>query len=280
MLIFVAGAPLAVVLGASEITEEYVYNIPGFIMHQSGKEGHGGVIRSLHIDISEEFNHIVLDRYSNVPDNSLLPWRCHFKFCISHVGRTSKSTVTELFDGMGAGCDLQQGMPNATRLCTTTYQWINLNLQTRRPDQWDDDQVVLARRLNLPTKYTGGGVVTQPRTVPEVAFTYSKEITSKYIDTNGHINYAVYFFGIMDGILKAQELGLLRAFKGVDVRQSHLREVSILYDGEAMEGDTINISVWNAEQDDKEVDAKITKGSNMLTFAMFRFGKLTWKPKL
>ena len=182
--------------------------------------------------------------------------------------------VAKIYDG-----EMESEKVEPESLCTITSQWVNFDLQLRRPHPWDKDLISYARQLGLPTKSVEP-LRFQPGPVPNGAFSYCKTVTAEHIDSLGHMNNAVYFAVIMEGIIKAQEKKQLRELVDVDIQASHIQDIKILFENEALEGDIITIFIWNMQDNIQQLYATVTKDKNTLTYAMLTFGSLRFKPKL
>lgn len=264
---FHTGPPLCVSCSLNEITDDVVYEYPGYNIHGSPGENQGNVARSIHLKLTEEFNNFVFEQIHSMDENLYLKWKFSYEHAIQHLGRSSKSTHVKLMNGWFS--DHPQQLP-VLPMGSLTCHWVKIDLKERKPSPWSNVWQTLAREINLPVSFPGSLPSVESPTPITAPYAFSMVIPEDSIDGYGHVYYMAYIVFVGRAITHGKLEKVLPA-NSADIHKDYLKEMVIVYEDEALIGDTIVILVWTDPADVLTYYADVKKGGALLTRVSLKY---------
>ena len=242
----------------------FVWRQPGWlngILHKEKKNGRRTFIVWYDLNISEDFYTLTGRRSWKTP--------MLFEKALMGIGNTSmvysqnlfeeQSKLPLVFGFQGASFVEYKPQRNKTQSCPL-------------PDYFKHQYNKFCMKDKLPR-------VIFPIVPDEGIFNYDVKVTFSDTDHNRHVNICSYIRYCLDCGSKASVAGFYKSLEG-DIAKYQVRQLKIVYNGEAFEGDSLIIKTWEDTTNNKEngyagpvIYCAVIKNDKLIVRSAFTFHK-------
>lgn len=170
-----------------------------------------------------------------------------------YVGNTSLNSVATVQTKCGQS------------LLSNVNQVVTIDKSTRRPkpisDWWKE------KYAKSGEKFTALKFNKYPK--PETVEPFKIHVVRSDLDGNNHTNWSCYVRYSLDGLYYNVKQGKLHTFH--DVERRGLQSMELLFLGESFDDDTLDVYVWQEEEDGYKVRVHIEKENNLIFQGTYSF---------
>ncbi|CAH1241125.1 Hypp6311 [Branchiostoma lanceolatum] len=144
-------------------------------------------------------------------------------------------------------------------LVKNVAQYVNFDMDSRRPKTLPDWVRERYAHLTSRPRPTTVNVFEMPAC--STPFVHSIRVPASHIDWNRHVGQQYYYSYCFDCAALGARNGMYSTVRG-DIFRHNVREISVLYQREALEGDLLTVESWEDEGKPGTLKFQVKKGSD------------------